>query len=608
MTPPPSDQTSTAANCAMEQVALDPALDPTLAWMCRESPFTRWLERWRFWFFAGLTILILAGFNGQWRIGLDSSVYRGIAENLATGHGYTFAGRSHTQVYPGLPFLMAAIQRMTGSNSVVPILVIMNLLTIATLAVVYQLVKLRYPIWIAVIVTCGVAMNTRFTQQAQEVMTDTPFLFGCVTAMLGWELLTRLKCWKRAGWATLLLAVGLFIAATMRPTFWVLAGAWGLTSVWSAIRYRDRKAMIALCVLGVVLLAFTALDPRVRGLNILQGEYERQLIALIPELPHRIIDNIPGLFVRELPEAFFGDTLSWAQGAFSILLLAGAALVVRRQPLWGLQVFLLTLAMLMLSDVPRYYLMVLPELWLGYVLVFLNLTRRFTSNVPRDWTLFILVSFANFMNFGVTLGLLHEQHAPNFLKAYRHGDYLPLIDLAKVVHDKVPQGENVIGPYSQLLTYLSGRNVLGAFALGFNARSPVKHAAIVAAADPKWLIGPMSLYEAKDRPLMRVIEHGVIVPGKLAFVNKNFWLSHASVVLPAGDWRSLPTTRPHPIADRPPRRVITPEEIAARKARAERTEHRRVMEQRARHARRLRRQAKQAVTTQAATQPTTKPQ
>ena len=575
-----------------------------MAWMCRESAFTRWLEQWRFWFFAGLVVLILAGFNGQWRIGLDSSVYRGIAENLATGHGYTFAGRSHTQVYPGLPFLMAALQRLTGTNSVVPILIIMNVLTIATLAVVYALVKLRYPIWIAVIVTCGVAMNTRFTQQAQEVMTDTPFLFGCMTAMLGWELLTRLKCWKRAGWATVLLAVGLFIAATMRPTFWVLAGAWGLTSVWSAVRYRDRKAIIALCVLGFVLVAFAALDPRVRGMNILQGEYERQLIALIPELPSRIKGNFYSLFVRELPEAFFGDSLGWAKGAFSILLLAGAALVMRRQPLWGLQVFLLTLAMLMLSDVPRYYLMVLPELWLGYVLVFLNLTRRCASTVPRDRTLFVLISIANFMNFGVTLGLLREQHAKDFIKTYRHGAYAPLIDLAKVVHDKVPAGDNVIGPYSQLITYLSGRNVLGAFALGFNARSPAKHAEIVAKEHPKWLIGPMSLYEAKDRPLMRLIEHGVIVPGKLAVVGKTFWLSQASVVLPAGDWRSQPTTRPHPIADRPPRHVITPEEIAARKARAERTEHRRVMEERARRAKRLRRQ-KQAAATQATTAPAT---
>ena len=80
--------------------------------------------------------------------------------------------------------------------------------------------------------------------------------------------------------------------------------------------------------------------------------------------------------------------------------------------------------MLMLSDVPRYYLMVLPELWVGYVLVFLNVTRSFKTNIPRDWLLFVVISFANFMNFGVTLGLLHEQHAKDFIKSYRHGAYV----------------------------------------------------------------------------------------------------------------------------------------------------------------------------------------
>ena len=194
---PPSSGSAVSAPVAASRADVDQAS----AWLMRESPFTRWLEKYRFLFFVALSLLIVAGFNGQWRIGLDSSIYRGIAENLATGHGYTFAGRSHTQVYPGLPFVMAALQRLTGTNSVVPILVMMNALAIGTLAVVYQLVKLRYPVWIAVIVTCGVAMNTRFTQQAQEVMTDTPFLFGCVVAMLGWELLlaTRNAAGGRAG-------------------------------------------------------------------------------------------------------------------------------------------------------------------------------------------------------------------------------------------------------------------------------------------------------------------------------------------------------------------------------------------------------------------------
>lgn len=574
-----------------------------LAQMARPSAFTRWLERWRFFIFAGVSILILAGFNGQWRIGLDSSIYRGIAENLAAGRGYTFAGRSHTQVYPGLPCVMAAVQRFTGTNSVVPILILMNALALATLAVVYKLVKLRYPVWIAVVVVVGVAMNERFIQQAQEVMTDTPFLFGCVTAMLGWELLTRTSCKKRAGWSVLLLAAGLFIAATMRPTFWVLAAAWGLSAGWAALRHRDRRAMMALAVLAVVLVAFAALDPRIRGLNILEGEYEKQLIQLLPDLPARVMHNAPSLFGREIPEAFFGDTLWWSKGAFSLLLLVGAALVTRRQPLWGLQIFLLTLAMLLLSDVPRYYVMVLPAMYLGYVLVFLKIFRPLPT-VYRDWGLFIVFSFANFMNFGVTLGLLQEQHAKDFAKTYRHGAYATLPELVKLLQGNVPPGDNVIGPYGQLLTYLSGRNVLSALVLNFNSQGLTKYPAIVAAAGPKWLVGPLAKYESKDRPLMKLLEHGVIVPGTLVTQDKDFWLSRVSVNVPVDDWRKLPTTQPRPLADRPPHHVLTPEEIVARQ---QAMAHRALKAQRAaelaRRERKLRRLRAATQPATAATQP-----
>ena len=90
------------------------------------SPFTRWLGRWRHVFFILLVLFILIPFNGQWRLGLDSSIYRGVAQSLATGHGYTFAGRAQTQVYPGLPFLLAGLQKITGSASVIPPLIVMN--------------------------------------------------------------------------------------------------------------------------------------------------------------------------------------------------------------------------------------------------------------------------------------------------------------------------------------------------------------------------------------------------------------------------------------------------------------------------------------------------
>ena len=64
-----------------------------------DTRFTRWLVRWRFVFFALLAILVVMPFNGQWRIGLDSSLYRGVAQNLVEGNGYTFAGMKLRNVF-----------------------------------------------------------------------------------------------------------------------------------------------------------------------------------------------------------------------------------------------------------------------------------------------------------------------------------------------------------------------------------------------------------------------------------------------------------------------------------------------------------------------------
>jgi hypothetical protein len=37
-----------------------------------DTPFTRWLVRWRWVFFVILATMIVVPFNGQWRLGIDS--------------------------------------------------------------------------------------------------------------------------------------------------------------------------------------------------------------------------------------------------------------------------------------------------------------------------------------------------------------------------------------------------------------------------------------------------------------------------------------------------------------------------------------------------------
>lgn len=570
------------------------------------SPFTRWLERWRHVFFILLVLFILIPFNGQWRLGLDSSIYRGVAQSLATGHGYTFAGRAQTQVYPGLPFLLAGLQKITGSASVIPPLIVMNAMSLLTLWVVYHLIRLRYPVWIAVVVTCGVGINARYVQQAQEIMTDTPFLLGCVTAMLGWERLGAVTTRRGMVTSTLILIVGLFLAATMRPTFWVLAVAWVASAGWNIVWRREKRSMIAMAALAVVLCAFLLLDPRFHGMNLLQGSYEKQFVQNLYSLPEHIRENAPALFTRELCEAFFGEPMAWFGPLFSLGLLAGAALVARRQPVWGLQVFILTGIMLMLSEIPRYYLMVLPTLWLGYVLILLVILQK-CSTLRRDVLLFFFFSLANFMNGGtIVMSFIPEQHNRDFLKSYRHGAYVPIVKLANALHDRMQPGDNAIGPVGQVLSFLSGRNVLNGKLLGFETQGITKHPALVAAADPKFLVGPVSLYDNKDPAIYRLLTHGVIVPGILLEKIDDMWISRVSIKVPTTDWRNLPTTRPYALADRPPKHHMTPEEIARRARKAKRQLLAERAARRARNARKLRR-LRRAAATQETTQPSPAP-
>ena len=542
ITPPAADvKRAPAPRPPAPPGALQRALDTA------DSPFTRWLVRWRRWFFFGIALLILAQFNGNWRIGLDSSIYRGVADNLASGHGYTFAGRTQTQVYPGLPVLLAGLQLIFHTKNLAYPLLLMNGLALLTLWGVYQLIQQRYPKWIAVVVTCGVGMNSRFLVQAHEIMTDTPFLCAVVFSLLAWEWLGKTETRRQLIGTVSLLLVSLFVAATMRPTFWVLAAAWAITAAWNVIRYREKRSMIALVALAGVLGAFMLLDPRSRGLGVVGGAYEKQLWTLLPDLFHRAQHNARDLFFKELPEAFVSETMTYVWPPFLLLLAGGTLLVLRRQPLWALQIIILSAVMLVISDVARYYLMVLPTLWLAYTLGTLWLTSRFKP-VVRDVTLFAVFSVANFQNLGGAVSLAREQHAGDFIKAYKNGTYAPMIELARVIESKVPPNRVVIAPNAQVLSYLSGRPVLNGRLLGFDTTKPPKFPAMVKAAEPAYVVGgSLKDYGTKDADLYQLLKRGVIVPGKLVAWSGGLWLAEAKAVVPSDDWRQAPTVRPHPV-------------------------------------------------------------
>src|SRR5687768_7006933 len=76
-----------------------------------------WADRNRWWLFAGVALLYLAGFNGQWRVSPDSALYASLGRNLAEGRGYTYQGEHHKWVEPALPYLIAGSFRVFGPDA-----------------------------------------------------------------------------------------------------------------------------------------------------------------------------------------------------------------------------------------------------------------------------------------------------------------------------------------------------------------------------------------------------------------------------------------------------------------------------------------------------------
>src|SRR5436190_15920374 len=83
---------------------------PKIPWL------TDLIVRYR-WLLFGLCLLpYIISFNGRWRIGLDSSIYRGLARSISSGRGYHFGEFGTHQIYPGLPLLLAGVNKIAGEN------------------------------------------------------------------------------------------------------------------------------------------------------------------------------------------------------------------------------------------------------------------------------------------------------------------------------------------------------------------------------------------------------------------------------------------------------------------------------------------------------------
>jgi hypothetical protein len=508
-------------------------------------------------------------FNGRWRIGLDSPIYRGLADNLLQGAGYHFGDFGSHQIYPGFPLLLAGVQSIFG-NSVfrpVPQILVITLLGLATVVMTYVLVSRHFPKWIAVSATCALAGNARFMTLINELLTDVPFMFGMVASMLGWSLFSDARTSTRRALSGSLAFFGLLFAASMRPAFWFFAMAWFLISLWGLIRGPRSTSAMTLAMLGLGVLLFTALDPRTRGFHPLAGGYEQEFLDVVSSsgsmehdarmlsLVERVKAGTTKLFTEHLPAAVLGQDIPSAAGVvFSILLVLNVLIhLMRKQPLWGLLIIITLATTPLLSTPPRYYVVLVPFLAVAMLMG----SHAMAQKLPGGWgglvTLTVLM-FVTGMNISKWLPLVREQHAVPlsdsslaFYDHYRDGRFGPYIRMASLIQEKTAPGERVVSPQASVVKYLSQRDVMLERELLPAKKDAKKYPEHLAAMGLNFVVTPYKYYRAKDPLLARLIEKGVIFAGERVAKTGKLQLRRATVVVQAGDWRknpSISTTQP----------------------------------------------------------------
>ena len=518
----------------------------------------QFLVRRRWWFFGGLVVLYALTFTGQWRVGRDSALYRGLGHTLAIGKGFTFSTFGRQQIYPGLPVMLAGLERTFGSTAV-PALLIMQACAVGCLITTYKLVSLRFPKWVAVAVTFCMGVNGWFLQLSNEILTDIPFLFGMLLALYGWERLragssppprdengddepapTRQRHW----WKSLvILLVGLALAASMRPTFWILAGCWMAICIWGLI-VGPRRGFYALC-LGVLLTVWIAamlLDPRVKGFNPLGGGYERDAVnALDSEhLIAGITRHAVEMIRREFAFAFFGQL--WFPPLTEILTVVaiGASLLLWRiNPLWTILVLATIATTIVMNAVPRYYIMVLPLLLIAWIMLWQRLARF----VPPRWSDAVLLAGllgVACMGFARCCKVIGEQHHLNRSEEDEGPKWKAVLEMGDVIRERVPQDGKVIGPAATIMAYASDRTVLMQRDLWPENLPPTQIPAHLQKLGIEYAVFPPVFYRKGDRVIRDLMERGVIVPVERVGRTQEMVLAKIRIENPPRDWRERP--------------------------------------------------------------------
>jgi hypothetical protein len=396
-------------------------------------------------------------------------------------------------------------------------------------------------------------MNPRFLRHVQSVLTDVPFLVGVLLTFLGFDRLVRARGARaRVGWMAVLV-VGLVFSASMRPTFWVLALALLVTCIWGLIGRthrngydpQDARSRRLACgmTLGLLVAASAVfiLVVDLRGKKVGQGGYEQKVISRLTNFERRILATLPAnaheMFEQTIPESFFGTQFGGGfipvgggrrvglSTIFSLLVIGSAVWLVRTNVLWGVFTVGSIITMCCLGSVPRYVVMILPFLLIGWCLLSAGLGRFMGRWGLAEVGVFCGLGMIVMPNVVLCGDLAREQHGltrsmqhVGFEKSYLKGDWAAARPVAEMIRRHVSPQQRVIGPEATVLTYLSDREV---YALGkmLPRRERGSWAPRIRGFGFTYAVFPegrgAELYNDKDKITAGLIKSGILRPTKV---------------------------------------------------------------------------------------------
>lgn len=424
-------------------------------------------DRYWAWCLAGAFLLMLIGFNGQWRPGPDSAIYSTIARHLAEGRGFTHPTGNEWLANPGLPYLIAGTFKLFGVDVMWPAVTLMFLVAAGTLALTYLWMRLHARRGVAVIVTVLLAINSTFYRHSLDVLTDIPFLFGVMLLLVGYELTERADRREVMGW--LLIAAGMGVMAAFRLVFVVVAAALMVALLVKAIRRQQWRRLAIAALLLVIPFVIRELDPRSTDPTGLVPKESRVITDLLnngPEvLCYAVTDHLPLLLSDATPNAMLGNQIDGQgiilDGLITIVTFSAGLLLIRRRTLWGLMVLFFLIQWLLFGFVPRYFLPILPILIYGWWRYCCWLALVIMPSRTGYYLAMFLLSLYVIMNAVRTTGFVIEQRTVPFMVHYVRGQHEGIMELGHEIRRLTPPDAWVVTAekWQAIMTFASDRRV-----------------------------------------------------------------------------------------------------------------------------------------------------